>query len=126
MHSRPRLEYIEWRVTPANNVEVLNDTIDLYRYYDATKQAEFLYDCVKQTIEETLPEEINYLRRYDVMKEYLNNRFDRPDNLINLIIRFLDQNSGKFSERARKKELKAFTEAELAGIEEEWVRGLEI
>ncbi|MCX6157464.1 MAG: Fic family protein [Ignavibacteriae bacterium] len=123
-YSKPRLEYIKWRVTPANNVEVLNDTIDLYRYYDATKQAEFLYECVKQTVEVTLPEEINYLRRYDAMKECINNRFDIPDKLTNLIIRFLEQNSGKFSERAMNKELKEFTAAELAEIEEEFFKRL--
>ncbi len=39
--SKPRLGLIEWRSTEKNNVEVLNDTLDLYRYFDATKQAEF-------------------------------------------------------------------------------------
>src|SRR5699024_3742261 len=44
-YSKPRLNFIEWEATPDGNVEILNDTIDLYRYFDATKQAEFLYDC---------------------------------------------------------------------------------
>ena len=35
-YSRPRLELIEWKPTRDNNVEVLNETIDLYRYFDAT------------------------------------------------------------------------------------------
>jgi hypothetical protein len=37
---------IEWRPSVKNNVEVLNDTRDLYRFFDATKQAEFLFECV--------------------------------------------------------------------------------
>ena len=61
-YSRPRLEFIEWRPTPAGNVEVLNETIDLYRYFDATRQAEFLCDCVAQTVERNLPEEILFLQ----------------------------------------------------------------
>ncbi len=33
----------------------LNDTGDFYRYFDATAHAEFLYACVRKTIEEDLP-----------------------------------------------------------------------
>ena len=36
--SKPRLDLIEWKPAENNNVEVLNDTSDLYRYFDATKQ----------------------------------------------------------------------------------------
>ena len=67
-YSRPRLENIDWQPTPDGNVEVLNETIDLYRYFDATRPAEFLYDCVVQTIVHSLPEEIQFLERYDRMK----------------------------------------------------------
>ncbi|HRE32270.1 MAG TPA: Fic family protein, partial [Candidatus Berkiella sp.] len=44
-YSSPRLKYIKWRPNEKNNVEVLNETIDLYRYFDATIQAEFLFSC---------------------------------------------------------------------------------
>jgi len=43
-YSHPVLELIDWEVTPDHNVNVLNDTLDYYRYFDATKQAEFLFD----------------------------------------------------------------------------------
>lgn len=42
-YSKSRLDLIEWRPTDKGNVEVLNETIDLYRYFDATRQAEFFY-----------------------------------------------------------------------------------
>ena len=42
---------------------VLNDTTDFYRYFDATKQAEFIYECIAETIEEVLPNEISYLQK---------------------------------------------------------------
>jgi hypothetical protein len=29
------MNFIEWRPTPGRNVEVLNDTADLYRYFDS-------------------------------------------------------------------------------------------
>jgi len=48
--SMPRIDMIEWRPDDRNNVEVLNETPDMYRYFDATRQAEFLYDCVFNTL----------------------------------------------------------------------------
>lgn len=49
--SIPRLNYIDWKPGKDNNVVVLNETADLYRYFDATRQAEFLYDCVVYRVE---------------------------------------------------------------------------
>ena len=38
---------IEWRPTPAFNIDVPNDTSDFYRFFDATPHAAFLYACVR-------------------------------------------------------------------------------
>ncbi|MGV8949053.1 MAG: Fic family protein [Candidatus Paracaedibacter sp.] len=116
-YSRPRLDFIEWQPTPQGNVEVTNETIDLYRYFDATSQAEFLYDCVRQTIEKTLPEEIDYLEQYDRLKVAITERFDMPDHIMDLLIRFLHQNQGVLSKRAREKEFKELSEAECQDLE---------
>src|SRR5438270_10587742 len=40
-HSGPLMPFVEWRPTPERNVEVLNDTADLYRYFDCPEAAEF-------------------------------------------------------------------------------------
>lgn len=97
--SKDRLDLVKWRPDESNNVEVLNETIDLYRYFDATKQAEFLYSGVKETIEDTIPAEVDYLQKYDLMKDYLDNYFEMPDKTIALLIRFLEQGKGQLSER---------------------------
>jgi Fic family protein len=120
-YSIPRLDLIEWQVTTDNNVEVLNETIDIYRYFDATKQAEFLYSCVQETIEKTIPEEVSYLEKFDRMKSYLDNEFDMPDKTIALLIRFLEQGEGKLSARARTKEFSALTLEEVQLIEEKYL-----
>jgi Fic family protein len=117
-YSNPRLEFIEWKATEKGNVEVLNNTIDLYRYFDATKQAEFLYDCVDQTIRKVLPEEIRYLQNYDQLKNEINQRFDMPDYKVSLLISFLEQNKGKFSQRAKTKEFEDINENDLNTLEE--------
>ncbi|MBP6985914.1 MAG: Fic family protein [Alphaproteobacteria bacterium] len=116
-YSKPRLEFIEWTPTIKGNVEVTNETIDLYRYFDATKMAEFLYECVFETVDKILPEEINYLKKYDRMKEAINERFDMPDPLMDLLIRFLQQNEGLLSQRAKKNEFKDLTPEECQDIE---------
>ncbi len=96
--SKPRLDLIEWRPTEKNNVEVLNETIDLYRYFDATKQAEFFFECVEETVNKTLPEEVDYLKKYDQLNNFIKNHIDMPDKLVDLLIRFLDQNGGMLLE----------------------------
>lgn len=115
--SKPRIDLIEWKPAEDNNVEVLNDTIDLYRYFDATKHVEFLYSCVQQTIEKTIPEEIEYLQKYDLMKDYLDNLFEMPDTTVALLLRFLEQGNGKLSERAKTKEFKELAKEEVDAIE---------
>jgi len=118
--SKPRLDLIEWRPTEENNVEVLNKTIDLYRYFDATKQAEFLYECVEETVIKTLPEEVDYLKKYDLLNVFIKNYIDMPDKLVDLLIRFLTQNGGKLSKRAQKKGFEQLTNSEIQAIENKY------
>ncbi len=108
---------IEWKPTDKGNVQVLNDTADFYRYFDATPHAEFLYDCVRRTIERDLPEEALFLRRYDQFKARVQSLVDMPENTLNLLFRFLRQNQGKLSKRARSKEFSALTDEEVQSIE---------
>ena len=120
-YSRPQLEFIEWRSTVDGNVEVLNDTGDFYRYFDATNQAEFLYDCVWETVQKTLPEEIDYLEKYDQLKNIINEKFDMSNHLMDLLIRFLQQNKGVLSKRAKEKEFKALSEEECQYLEKAYI-----
>ncbi|MCD6178915.1 MAG: Fic family protein, partial [Bacteroidales bacterium] len=101
-YSVPLLDFIEWEETSDHNVEVINNTIDYYRYFDATKQAEFLYECVKDTIDNIIPEEVTYLIKYEEFKSYIDSTFEMPDSLVSLLVRFLEQNNGELSKRAKK------------------------
>jgi hypothetical protein len=116
-YSRPLLEFVEWKATPKNNIEVLNDTADYYRYFDATKQAEFLYACVQDTVETIIPNEVDYLNHYDEMKRFLDNNYEMPDRTVALLVRFLEQNGGVLSIRARSKEFKELSNNEVIDIE---------
>ncbi len=119
-YSHPILEFIEWRKTRNNNIEVLNETLDYYRYFDATPQAEFLFDCVDYTINKIIPEEVDYLLKYDALKSWLDDTFQMPDKTVALLIRFLEQNNSTISKRAREKEFKDLTDAEIQEIEKQY------
>ena len=119
-YSKPRLDLIEWRPTDKNNVEVLNETINLYRYFDATRQAEFFFECVEVTVNKILPEEVGYLVKYDLLNDFVKNYIDMPDKSVDLLIRFLNQNNGKLSQRALDREFSQLTNIEVEAIEHKY------
>lgn len=116
--SGPLLPYIDWRPTPRKNVEVLNETADLYRYGDYTELSEFLYRCVAYTIEHDLPKEIDYLKAYDRTKEEILSVIEMPDNTLSLLVNLVRQNGGTLSNRKRESEFSALTDDEVQMIEE--------
>lgn len=115
--SRPRLLLTQWETTPELNVHVLNDTRDLFRFFDATNEAEFLSACVLETVRNTLPREVEYLRDYDMAKRRIQAFLEMPEPQFDLMLGFLRQNGGCFSKRAREKEFTALTNEEVSAIE---------
>ncbi|MBT0654284.1 Fic family protein [Geomobilimonas luticola] len=111
------LPMIEWQPTKDGNVQVLNETADFYRYFDATPHAEFLYNCVRQTIEEDLPRETEFLKRYDQFRTSIETILEMPTRTIDQLFRFLHQNAGHLSKRARGKEFRLLKEDEVAAVE---------
>jgi hypothetical protein len=108
---------IRWQPTGDGNLRVLNDTADFYRFFDATLHAEFLYACVQRTIERDLPDEADFLRRYDRFRAGLGSIVDMPAGLVDLLFRFLRQNGGRLSSRAREKEFASLTDEEAQSVE---------
>lgn len=116
-HTAPLLECIDWQATPDKNIEVLNDTADLYRYFDATTAAEFLYDCVQHTIEHDLPREIAYLEAHDTAEQSIMDLVEMPNLLAASLIRFIRQNNGRLSKTRRQKDFASLTDEEVVAIE---------
>ena len=117
-YSHKLLPLIDWKISEANNVLVKNKTDDLYRFFDATTLTEFLFSCVEQTIERDLPEEVEFLGRYDEFRRGVEHMVDMPDKTIHLLFRFLRQNDGSLSKRAREKEFAGLRDDEVESIEE--------
>ncbi len=116
-HTGPLMHFIDWRPTADRNVEVLNDTADLYRYFDCTAEAEFLYACVARAVEHDLPEEIDFLRRRDEAQRRIMETVEMPDRLAQDLIMFIRQNDGRLPKRRRTREFAALTDEETAQIE---------
>jgi hypothetical protein len=116
-YSRPLLPHIEWRPTPRGNVEVLNETADFYRYFDATAHAEFLYSCVEQTIDRDLPEEVAFLEAFERFSEGVQQIVDMPASSLELLRKFLAQNDGRLSQRALEREFEALSADEVERVE---------
>ncbi len=117
-HSGPLMPFVAWKETRDHNVEVINDTADLYRYFDATESAEFLYKCVGTTVEHDLPREIAYLTAHDEAERNIMEFVEMPNRLAQNLIMFIRQNNGQIPKKHREKEFSALTDEETNGIEE--------
>jgi len=116
-HSAPLMPFIEWRPTVERNVEVLNETADLYRYFDCTAEAEFLYACVRRTVNEDLPREIDYLGRHDEAMRRIMDMVEMPNRMAENLVLYIRQNNGSLSKRRREGEFKQLTGEEVTVIE---------
>ena len=116
-HTTPLMDLIEWEATSSGNVKILNDTQDLYRFFNCTASCEFIYESVEKTIKETLPHELSYLNSFDKAYEEINDFIVMPDNKIKSLITFILQNDGKLSKNKKEKYYEKLTQSEIENIE---------
>ena len=116
-HTSPLMDLIEWEATSSGNVKILNDTEDLYRFFNSTKSCEFIYEAVEKTIKETLPQELKYLNSFDKAYGEINEFIEMPDNKIKSLITFILQNNGKLSKNKKEKYYGKLTQSEIKNIE---------
>ena len=77
----------------------------------------FLFECVGETIKRDLPNEVRYLQAYDKFVSAVESFLEMPKKKVDLLWRFLDQNNGKLSARARAKEFAALRDEEVSSVE---------
>lgn len=116
-HSAPLMPYVEWQPIP-NGITVLNDTADIYKYFDGTNEAEFLYRCIARAVERDVPQEIDYLQRHDQAMTGLLNTIDMPDSIARNFIMFMRQNSWKLPKKRRESEFAKLTDEEVGQLQE--------
>ena len=71
--------YIDYEMNQDGSMVVNNQTAHLYKFWDATAFAEYLYDCVAETIRTDLKEEIGFLKVFDAAIRATMDIVDMPD-----------------------------------------------
>ncbi len=94
-----------------------NDAV-YFRYFDATPQAEFLYQALARTVEEDLQNEIDYLLGFDRAYSALNGLLDWPAHSLELFIRIVQQNDGALSRTKRDSHFQWMNEHEIKRAEQ--------
>lgn len=110
------MKFIDYSLNQKGYMTVNNATVDFYKFWDATKFVEYLYDCVNETIEVDLEEEIGFLQKFDQALEEVSEIVEMPDRKASLLVRMIMQNKGKLSNRKRDK-FAELTDEEIIKIE---------
>ncbi len=102
--SKRIMPFIEWGWSSVGDGSILvtNETIDLYRYFDATDLCIYLNATILESIRVDLKEELDFLRTFDsafrVIDEYLDGL---PQQTVRSLIRCILQNNGQLSKNKR-------------------------
>jgi hypothetical protein len=114
--SAPLGPFITWRWTSEQQIVVENDTDDLYRYFDATAQAEYLHDRVADTVCRDLREELGFVAVFDRALAGVRDIVDMPDRRASLFVRLCLQNGGRLA-GGRPSGFPELNDAEIAAME---------
>lgn len=93
--------FVDYSLDAEQKMTVTNETAALYRFFDATPQAEYLFDCIEETIGRDLNQELNFLKFFDAAMKAVMGVVDMPNQRAALLIRLIHQNKGKLSKAKR-------------------------
>jgi len=92
LFSRPLLQIIEYSMSHYGEMTVVGDTIDAYRYFDATGIAENLFSFIEDTIEIDFIRELNFLKLFATAQRDIESYIDGLSGKeIRLFIRLKDR-----------------------------------
>jgi len=95
------MELIDWEMNNQQKIVVKNDTSALYRYFDATSLAEFLYAKIVETVRIDFKEELEFVAVYDVAYKAVRDVIDMPDRRASQFVQMCLQNNGVLAKRKR-------------------------
>lgn len=114
----PRMPLIEWKATQNGNIEVVNDTKDIYSFFDATETAEFLKNRIKYILDQSIPNEVKLIYRRDKVIEGARDIFDMPTSQLEKLMNIILQNGGTLSKGKRAKMYPDLTDGEVEALED--------
>lgn len=95
------MPFIHYDLDLEHGMTVQNNTAHLYRYFDATAQAEYLYRCIEETVHQDLRDEIGFLAVFDAALSATLNIVDMPNRRASLLVKLILQSKGKLSKGKR-------------------------
>jgi Fic family protein len=117
-YSKPLMKQIAFKVNADQSITVTNpDVVEgYYRYPDLTEQSTYLARIIRETIEEDVYNEMDFLMKYDEIKSAIQKIVDIPDRQMDRLIKYIHNNHGRLSKRKRDK-FEKLTDAEIGEIE---------
>ncbi len=97
---------------------VVSDSAYLYRYFDATPIVDYLYACIKQTIDVGLKAELDLLHKFRLVKQTLDREIDISNIDLNRFMNFCQQNDGRLSLRKRNSFFEKYSDDQILRMEE--------
>lgn len=110
------LPFIRWAFDSDGRLQVSNATAGLYRYWDATAFAEYLFGQVAEAIRHDLREEIDFLNMFDEAVRKTVAIVDIPDRRASLLARLIIQNKGTLA-KGKRALFSELTDEEIGAIE---------
>jgi hypothetical protein len=114
--SAPILPLTDYSLDRDGSMTVENETAYLYRFWDATPFAEYLYKCVAETIRKDLTQEIGFLPMFDAAVRATMEIVDMPDRRASFLVTLILQNNGTLS-NAKRSKFDELTDDEIRKIE---------
>lgn len=119
--SRAIAPYIDWAWEAGASeggpaIVVRNRTDHLYRYFDATPQAEYLYGCVIDTVRRDLKEEVLFVEVFDGAMQGVMDRIDMPNRKAAQLVRLVMQNN-RIGKEKRRTLFPELSDAEIDDLE---------
>lgn len=112
-----RIGLIKWERTHNGNVEVVNDTKDLYGHFDASHQAAFITDRIGYTLDRSIPEEVESIVKRDRMVDEMRYVVDMRPERIDFFAKLVMQNKGVLSKAKRDKVFPELDDDQVQGME---------
>ena len=115
--STPLLSVLDWRLRPDGSLVVEGETADFYRYFDATRAAESLFEWIEATIDGELKAELEFLIRYQRARADMQAVVELPDRKAALFVKLCVQNQFRLAPGKRKAHFDMLTDDEIAQLE---------
>ncbi|MBZ5534114.1 MAG: Fic family protein [Acidobacteriia bacterium] len=94
--------WIQYTMDADHRMTVSSETADLYRYFDATIETEYLFACIEDTIDRDLKTELEFLKFFDAAVQLVMEIVDMPNQRASLIVRLIHQNKGRLAQGKRQ------------------------